>query len=735
MSDGMILRKLGGTYQLVIDDPADLEHILSLDEARWMATSAPLNGFVHDDAFLQRLDTDDNGRIRSGEVKEALRWLLKVLKGPQELRGADDGLPLDAFDADDAEGAALRDAARHALDNLGLNDANAIRLEQAADQKRILSQGLRNGDGVIPPASIEDDDAKSLALDVLKTTGSVKDRNGQEGVNTTLLDQFKSNAEAYLAWLDAGAELSENVLGEITSSEAAPEVVHGVFAAVATKIDEFFALCQLAILDERVAERIPFSADDVANLDLRDPDKRDARLRDAPLTPTTPEAILTFNQERLNPIHADAVLAFKETFLPDAQQLSYAEWKDFKRKFAPCDAWVKSKKGANVASLGTERLRALLDGKAMDRLRDYIAEDQACAEKIQRVLDVEKVLLFRKWFLEFANNFVSFQRLFDPKATSMLQVGRLILDGRHFDLNVKVANRAEHKKLATRSGICVMYVELTDKENGADRSQEVACAVTSGDTSRLFVGKIGVFIDSTGCEWDAKIVDFIDNPVSLRESLALPFVKLGEFIKAQLEKFTGSGYKMMESTVGQGLSSVEQHLTKPAAAPAKGAFPWGGVSFLVLGSGLSLAAVGSAFAYVTKTLKSVSWLHALIVVVVLLLIVLLPFAIRGIWLLRKRNIAMFLEAGGWAINAPMRLSRKLGLLFTHVPALPGKAKRRRAEELHKLLRDVELEGRKTNVAGALALAALILVLLVVGAIIGQFTSLDEIILRWLTDGN
>ena len=67
--------KYGKIHQLVIETPDDLEALLGLDEALWVATSAPIDAFRCDADFLAYVDTDRNGRVYTNEVKEAVRWL------------------------------------------------------------------------------------------------------------------------------------------------------------------------------------------------------------------------------------------------------------------------------------------------------------------------------------------------------------------------------------------------------------------------------------------------------------------------------------------------------------------------------------------------------------------------------------------------------------------------------------------------------------------------------------
>ena len=184
-----------------------------------------------------------------------------------------------------------------------------------------------------------------------------------------------------------------------------------------------------------------------------------------------------------------------------------------------------------------------------------------------------------------------------------------------------------------------------------------------------------MFFTPDGREWDANIVDYLSQPVSLSEALRSPFRKLGQFISKQVERFKTDRYKELETGVNKGITSAEKNLIAAKPVPAAGGSFWGSGSMLMLGGGLGLAALGSAFAFVVKTLKSVSLYHIFAVILGIALIVAIPIVVAALIKLRRRNVGMFFEACGWAINARMRLTYKMGLLFTHFPDYPPGVKK------------------------------------------------------------
>ena len=194
-------RRLGGLYQLVVEGPDDLEALWALDEARWVASSAPIAGFSFDPAFLRFVDSDGNGRIRADELKAAARWTLDRLADRSDLGAQRARLRLDALDTTRPGGRALMAAARQILVNLGAPEAAHIDLEQVRDRRRIMSSAATNGDGIIPPEAADDPALSAFIEAVGECAGWAQDASGREGVTGEALD----------AWRAASATLGRRV--------------------------------------------------------------------------------------------------------------------------------------------------------------------------------------------------------------------------------------------------------------------------------------------------------------------------------------------------------------------------------------------------------------------------------------------------------------------------------------------------------------------------------------------
>lgn len=725
----MIFQKLGGKYQLVIEKSEDLKFIPYLDEAHWIATGAPIESFNCDEKFLQYLDYDKNGRVRTDELKDALTWLFSIISDISILEEKTPVLNLNHINTENEAGTQIKNAAERILANLKAEDKTIINLEQARSNQQILASGKCNGDGVIPVDSLTNEKNANLVKDIMSTIGSVNDANGQPGINAELLEKFINEAKAYVEWYDKGSlkkdQASTPVM--IRGSETVP--AYTAIKAIRNKIDEYFSHCKMLRIDEIIEKRFHPDEKTVNELNMNDPAAMSAYMNSAPLSKPNTDLELPLNGP-INPLFEKAVQDFTATVIKNSKQkkLTLPEWEDIKKEFANFAEWDNGKQGAMVESLGIDLLREYAQGKQVKKLKPLLEKDLAVATEIQQIANVEKLILFKQLILDFANDFVSMARLFDPSIDSMIQVGTLILDGRHFDLNVKVKDRTAHKKVAERSNICVMYITVSGKDGDKIKTIDVATGVTSGNITHLYIGKKGVFFTPDGKEWDAKVVDFIQQPVSISEALKMPFVKLGEFIRKQTEKFTSSSYNKLEKGVGESIATVEKSLVDQQPKPAKTS--WTG-PLMLLGGGIGIAGIGSAFASVTKALKTVSMTQVILFFVLVISIVALPIIIAAIIKLRKRNIGMFLEASGWAMNSALRLTHKMGLLFTRSPALPKDSSKRYFDKTSILLKNADLEQHGKPFKCFIAILVLAIAI-VIGVICNRIFDIDKKVTKFFS---
>ncbi|MBQ7395703.1 MAG: hypothetical protein IJW08_04105 [Lentisphaeria bacterium] len=651
--------RIGGSYQPVISSSSDFPALLALDDAHWEVISLTVSSLRTDKRFLDFLDSDKNGLIRTDEVRNALRFLQGVFKDMSGVDTASDVLELDHLDLDSQDGIDISAAARTMLAAIGKPEATSITLQEISNDAEIKKCAICNGDGVIVAA--EDDESASARVirAVAKTSGAVQDLSGNAGINGKELADFVALANAYIAWLDDGKAR----YAELNPFGAETPVVAALAAELKTPVEKFFLSSSAVAFFEDDPDRLA-KKDIVADIRLAGdvnklldetaiaaPDKSGVLRRDAVLNPRWSAK---FRQ-------LCATESFAE-FLKDGA-LSEEMWKVFLSRLAPREAYMASNPAAGKFDDFTpEALKELISDESISAVQKLIQQDVDAGCALAGSSKLLKAVLYQRYILEFLNNYANLTELFSVHRFSMLQTGILVMDGRHFTLAVPVTNVAEHKKIVTTSNICVAYVEVSGGAPGAVTKQTLAVAITNGSMSNLFPGKRGVFFSADGKTFDAKVIDFIEQPVSIPDALKKPFLNLGQFISKQFDKLVTTQAGSVQKDLGNQLSSG-----KPIAPPAAG----NNGTMLLMSGGIGLAALGSSVAFIAKSLQNVSLLTILGVLLGIIVVFGGPCVAISLTKLYKRDLARFLEAAGCAINHKMRLTFKLGLFFTFTPCRPG----------------------------------------------------------------
>lgn len=671
--DSARFERVGGSLQPRIRTGNDLKKILELDPAQWAVTSIEITKYSCDPEFLTFLDTDHNGKIRVDEVKDAIAWVLPRVKDFEGFEKGSQELIFTTLNCDTPEGAAIANSAKFAMKNAGLPDAEKITLAEIRDHKKLISYGLANGDGVVPPEQVCVEELSAFAALVMSCCGKVQDLSGADGIDSAIVSTFVDKAGKYIAW----KKMPSTDPAIFFRGDDTP-VLYGKFTSVKDKIDEYFRLCQVMALAEGNVN-IATPALDPLNVD-----SLDSFMKTAPIAKATEKEELDL-KSKLNPVWKKSVEDFFTAFIPEKTLITTEDWKQICGEFLAYGKWVTGKPCDNFDSFDDEKLakleKDLAEGMA-DKLNELIALDKSSGENVMCFSQVRKLILFQQNLFEFLNNYVSLKALFTLEHTSMLQHGELIMDGRHFSLVTPLAAIAEHKKLAAKCNICVMYIETVTGEGTALKKQSYAVAVTSGDMNNLFVGKCGIFITFDNIVCDAKVVDFIQQPVSFSEALKMPFHKFGELVGKQMDKFFSARSKEVETGVTKSFTEAQNFkpgtTPPPAKPPVPGKMPVAAQtpafsgSMMLMGGGLGIAAIGSSFAFMAQAMKNVSVWNVLLVFLCIILIFSGPLVIMSLIKLYRRSISSFLEAGGVAINKRMRLTRKMGAIFTREPVVPLK---------------------------------------------------------------
>ena len=282
----MRFQRLGGSYQLLVDDPSDLKFIPELNDALWAMTSARSGAFRADPDFLALLDADGNGRIRVNEVKDAVKWMIAVLADYDGVMKGSDTLSLSAINKSHPDGREIIRTVRVALANLGLPEAGEITLAQISDQKNIIADALQNGDGIIPPDPVQDQKSRECIRLIMQDVGSRKDLSGVEGIGAEELDAFLSQAGAVLDWRSACEKDPERIL----PFGAKTDGIYASFHKIEDKMNAFFRNCEALVLSGADAEQKPGAMNPMDNTSV------DEFLARAPLAPVNRERILKLDE-------------------------------------------------------------------------------------------------------------------------------------------------------------------------------------------------------------------------------------------------------------------------------------------------------------------------------------------------------------------------------------------------------------------------------------------------------
>jgi hypothetical protein len=677
----------GRTYQLRIQDAEDLDAVLELDDSLWVATSAPISALSCDPTFLDLVDVDDNGRIRADEIRLAIRWLLKRLRDRSHLAERTDTVQLAWLEDSSGGGRKLCATAAYVLEKLGVESRESIGIAQLSAFRESLRKNPVNGDGVIPPEASSGEEAWKFIEDVARCVGSQEDMAGGTGVTADGLDEFIEQAEALLEWHAEGALAEGQSASDVMPLGERTPGAWGAVAAVREKVDGYFARCRLMQFDPRSARLVGVHAHESDPEALQSGQAIDDALRRAALAEPNSDGILHLDGP-VNPLFAEALSDLRELALEPAlgrevRDLGQADWKSVVDLLAPHGDWLVHKPAGGVESLGVEKLERYLQGTCIPTVRGLLEADREVADRMDDAEELTRLLLYHRLLLPLANNFVSFPDLYDPERRALFEMGSLVIDGRWFNFAVKVEDQAEHSKLAKTSGMYVMYVDVV--RAGEEGSFVAAVPATAGTVGNLCAGKRGVFYDTRGRHYDARVVKIIENPISFREAMFAPFVRLGRFIGGKIEAISGSAEKELESQLGKATDKVEtgvqeavRHAPDVAASapqPAAGqpVQTQGSAASrrdLLVGASVSLAALSSAFAFITKQLAGLSTTTLVVAVLVVLVVVFLPTAIVAGYRLRRRDLSALLEGCGWAINARMRLNAIQRAQFTHHEPYP-----------------------------------------------------------------
>jgi hypothetical protein len=657
--------RTGGLDQVMIRNGADIVNLKDLDQKLWTALSCPTKGIRFDAKTLELLDTDRDGRIRVPELLAAIQWLSKRLVSLDTLLEGAETLRLASINSATPEGQSLLASAKRILANLGKGSADAISLANVGDTSKIFAETRFNGDGIVPADAADDAATQQVIAEIIAALGAETDRSGKPGVNQAKVDAFFAAAAAYLAWIQC-ADAKVLPLGDKTAGAVAAMV------AVRGKLDDYFMRCRMSSFDARAAGALSRTDGDFAALASQDLTDTLPAIASFPLSAIAAGRDLPL-LEGVNPYWAQALVCFKcDVVAPllgaDCATLSDEEWQEVKAKLAPYEAWAAAKAGVQVEALGVTRLAALLAGSAQKDVSALIAQDAALEAENAQIAEVEKLLRLNAYLFTLLNNFVNMARLYDPKAIAIFQVGTLYMDARAVTLCFHVDDAGAHAGQAAASKCCLAYCTLT--RPGTKETRTICATFTSGFAKTLWVGRNGIFYDLDGKDWDATIVKTVDNSISLKEAFWDPWHKMAGMIGAQVRKVLAA---KQDATLINAAKKIEMTGAAPAEAPKK--VEGAALASSAAAIGIAVGLISTAIAGVVSAVAGMPLWKIAVGLVVLLLVISGPSMILTWFKLRARDVAPILNACGWAVNRNLKLTLKLGRIYTTEATLPASAER------------------------------------------------------------
>lgn len=646
-------QQLGSSHHLLIEDYKDLQEILELDEALWIATTAPTSTLKVDKTFLQLLDSDSDGRIRAEELKDAIRFILDNLKEYSGIQEGNTELLLSSINKDNKVGQQIETSATKVLKRLD-KEPKRIDLSEVREIKEEVLKGGLDQAGIVLPEAAKDTQSQRCIEDILNSIGGKEHQSGKYGIDTESVTTFFAECEIYLNWrLEAG---NLDYAGNTEIHPLADNTGRGyeLLQVISKKLIQYFLLCDVKRLNPKLLERALQEPETNIALNLMHIEQAESYLSDAPISRLNSEGILDLSGE-MNPFFKNNIVEFTQTvvapLLGQRETLHKEDLETLQNLFAPYEKWLNRKPEVKIESIDASQISDYLANSSYKQtLEDLIEESHLTAFDLKNLRELERLLLYQMYILPLVNSFVSFPKLYNPAERALFEEGSLVMDGRHFTLALKVDDRKHHIETSKSSNIFVMYCELYGKDS--EMKYEVAIPVTSGNRGALHLNKWGIFNDINGEELHAKIVDIVENPISVGEAVIDPFIRISRSFFNRLEEFSSKAEERLFNKEAKGKDTKKKD---------------GSTGTFLAGGGVAIAALGSSFAFITKTLAGLTLKTVIWAVFVVAGLIAIPAAIATYYKLSRRDLSTILEGSGWGLNARMKLTKAQAETFTYRP--------------------------------------------------------------------
>ena len=652
----MKFRRLGRAIHPVIETSADLQEACTLDIALWVATSAPVHAFRLDPVFLTHLDSDKDTRIKSGELQEAITWTLDLLQDHEGLEAGSDVLKSSSLHPEHPKAPTLKTV----LSAIG-EDEKGCSLEDIRKARTRLEQQPVSESGVILPDAAGSEVQQAHIEKILSLIEGAPHPSGKKGLSKEVIEEFRQRITKRLAWLKQTEQTDEfNRSMLLPLGESTPAAFEA-YEAIRERVEHFFQLCEaMEMAPESTAASWPGVPKE---LNWQDTQALHRALREAPLAEPDSDRILKMNR-KINPAWQHDLHRFRQQVmipLLDKTDDTLTEdiWNRVCERFSAYETWKSQEPSPELSELSSKEITAWAETTDLDDLVQLCEQPSTNVLTLTDVRLAEKLALYQKDLLTFANNFIAFPHLYRDDTRACFEMGTLVMDGRKFHLAVNVPNRAEYLKSLQGATMFIMIVEVA--HTSLNQKFEIAVPATAGQQGNLSVGKHGVFQHVDGTQWFATIVHIQDNAISFAEAVFEPFKRLGQAMTRKIESLTQAAEKKLDTTGGEAVTQL-----KEGASPGAGG--------MLAGGGIAVAALGSSLAFITKIFSEIKPLGVAQGLLAAILAVLIPGSIVAAIRLSKRDLSVLLEGADWAVNSRMRLNRIQRKSFTQVTPYPKGSK-------------------------------------------------------------
>jgi hypothetical protein len=279
--------RFGSAYHLKIRNAQDLEAVLELDEAHWVATTAPTATLNCDPILLRLIDTDHDGRLRAEEIKDAIRFLFANLTDRSGITPGNTRLHLDKVNRHSEIGERICSSASKIRRRLEIPEA-LVTLEQVRSVKTEVQEGGLDEAGIVLPEAAETEAIRRMIEDIIASVGGKPHPRGGQGVDDASLELFMRQCREYQDWLTQAAPAGAQDVSEIMPLGPATHEAYALFSMLENKIAQFFLLCSIRQLDPDLLVRAVSAGDGALAIDVLDVSQAQSYLADAPLAAPQP---------------------------------------------------------------------------------------------------------------------------------------------------------------------------------------------------------------------------------------------------------------------------------------------------------------------------------------------------------------------------------------------------------------------------------------------------------------